>query len=144
MADITSANSVLSIGAVGLFTIPQQLLGFGTDDAYSMADVDTSEVYIGVDGIMSYGWVPQIKAMKIHMQADSPSIGFWETIYNTQEAAQAPVALFGTLRQPSILRAYTLAIGVMSGYKPIADAKKVLQPRDFSIKWQVTAGRATL
>ena len=26
--------------------------------------------------------------------------------------------------------------GVLSGYKPISDAKKVLQPRKFSITWE--------
>lgn len=140
MGTITSANSVLMIGVAGLFGTAQQLQGFGADDAYSMPEVETSEVVMGVDGIASSGYVPQLKTMNVVLQADSASIDFFESWYAAQEAAQEAFLAFGTLLQPSISRAYALSVGSLFGYKPVADAKKILQPRPFSIKWQVVLG----
>lgn len=143
MADITSANSVLMLGVTGLFTVPQQLQGFSQDDMYEMGAVDTKEVVIGVDGILSAGYIPQIKVMGVTLQADSASNTFFESIYASEEAAKAPFFMFGVINQPSINRVYTLTNGVLKNYKPLADAKKTLQPRKFEIHWQVTLGAPT-
>ncbi len=137
---LTSANSTLFLGVVGLYTVPQQLQGFGTDDAYSMDAVDNSEVLMGVDAIQSAGWVPQSKTMHITLQADSPSNTFFEAWYAAQEAAQEIFKAFGTLTQPGVKRTYALVNGVLSSYTPLAEAKKILQPRKFQIRWQTTIG----
>ena len=136
---ITSANSVLLVGVTGLYTA-QQLQGFGADDAYSMPVVTNAEVLMGVDGVMSSGYVPQIKEMDITLQADSDSNTFFESWYAAQEAAQEIYKAFGTILQPSLGRTYTLTNGVLCNYSPIADAKKILQPRKFQIKWNVVVG----
>ncbi len=143
MADITSANSILSLGVASLFTTPQPLAGFAQDDAYSMPSVETSENYIGVDGIKSSGYTPQLKEMEITLQADSPSVPFFEAWYAAQEASLSQLGAFGTLDQPSIGRTYVLTNGSLKGYTPIAAAKKVLQPRKFSIVFQAALGAPT-
>ena len=140
MADITSANSVLMIGVNSLYPVPQQLQGFGQDDAYSMESVENKEVQMGVDGNMSAGWIPQIKTMSVTLQADSPSNIFFEAWYAAEEAAQSAYFSFGTLVQPAVSRTYILTNGVLSNYTPLAEAKKVLQPRKFQIKWNVVLG----
>lgn len=140
MADITSANSTLFLGVANLFAVPQQLQGFATDDMYSMANVDTKEVMMGADGILSAGYIPQIKILEVTLQADSASNTFFETVYAAEEAAQAPFFFFGNINQSSVGRNYTLTNGVMKNYSPMADAKKVLQPRKFEIHFQVTLG----
>ena len=144
MPNITSANSVLLIGVTGLFAVPQQLQGFGSDDAYEMPDVESAEVKMGVDGIMSFGWIPQIKPMNITLQADSPSMSFFEAWYTAQESNLNAFTAFGTLRQPAINRSYTLINGVLSGYSPLASGKKTLDARKFSIKWNIAQGVPTL
>lgn len=143
MADITSANSVLTLGVTNLFTVPQQLVGFAADDMYSMANVDIKEVVIGVDGRLSAGWIPQIKILEITLQADSPSTTFFESVYAAEQAAQAPFFFFGAINQPSVSKIYTLTNGVMKSYSPLADAKKVLQSRKFEIHFQLTIGAPT-
>jgi hypothetical protein len=143
MADITSANSVLMLGVAGLFTVPQQLQGFAQDDMYSMAAVDNKEVQIGADGILSAGWIPQIKVLSITLQADSASNTFFESVYAAEEAAKAPFFFFGVINQPAVSKLYTLTNGVMKSYSPLADAKKILQPRKFEIHFQVTIGAPT-
>lgn len=140
MADITSSNSTLFLGVTSFFTVPQQIAGFATDDMYSMAAVDTKEIMLGADGILSAGWIPQIKILEITLQADSPSNTFFESVYAAEEAAKAPFFFFGNINQPAISRNYTLVNGAMKNYKPLADAKKVLQPRRFEIHFQVALG----
>ncbi len=140
MADITSANSVLTIGIASLFVVPTQLQGFSQDDAYSMGTVETTENFIGVDGVKSSGYIPQLKTMEITLQADSPSISFFEAWYAAQEAAQEPLVAFGALDQPSVGLSYVLTNGTLKDYTPFAQAKKVLQPRKFSIVFQATLG----
>ena len=138
---ITSANSVLLISVPGIFNTPQQLQGFGADDAYSMSLVTNAEVVIGVDAIMSAGWLPQIKEMDVTLQADSDSNTFFETWYQAEEQAQEKFKATATIMQPSVGRTYTLTNGVLSMYAPISDAKKVLQARKFQIKWNVVLGQ---
>lgn len=140
MADITSANSTLILGVTNLFTVPQALSGFATDDMFSMSNVDTKEVMMGADGILSAGYIPQIKVLEITLQADSASNTFFESVYASEEAAQAPYFFFGNINQPSVSRNYTLTNGVMKNYSPMAGAKRVLQPRKFEIHFQVTLG----
>lgn len=140
MSSITSANSVLLLGVVGLFAVPQQLQGFGADDAFSIDPVDISETVMGVDGKMSSGWIPQIKVMNVTLQADSASNTFFEAWYAAQEAARETYAAFGTIVQPSVGKAYALTNGVLSNFSPMADSKKVLQARKFQIKWQSVVG----
>jgi len=137
---ITSANSTLFLGVTGLFTVPQQLQGFGADDAYSMEAVENAEVIMGVDGTMSSGWVPQIKTMNITLQADSASNTFFEAWYAAQEAAREIFPAFGNVTQPGVKKTYPLINGVLSNYTPLSESKKVLQPRKFQIKWQVVLG----
>ena len=120
--DITSANSTLIIGITGLYPVPQQLAGFAQDDAYSMADVTNAEVLMGVDAIMSAGWIPQIKEMGVSLQADSLSNTFFEAWYAAEEAAKSKFFAFATIQQPSVGKVYALLNGVLSGYSPYADA----------------------
>jgi len=140
MADITSSNSVLTIGVFALFPTPQQLQGFAQDDAYSMSSIEVSENMIGVDGVKSSGFIPTLKEMEITLQADSPSNDFFEAWFNAQESGQSQMIAFGTLSQPSVGKSYSLSNGTLKGYSPIAAAKKVLQPRKFSIVWQNISG----
>lgn len=140
MSDITSSNSVLTIGVTDLFPTPVQLQGFAQDDAYSISTIETSENMVGVDGIKSSGFLPTLKEMEVTLQADSPSIGFFEAWFNAQENSQSQLPAFGTLLQPSVGLSYALTNGTLKGFTPIAQAKKVLQPRRFSIVWQGVSG----
>lgn len=137
---ITSANSVLVLGVNSLFPVPQQMQGFAADDAYSVDAVDNAEVVLGVDGVVSSGWIPQIKVMNVMLQADSPGNDFFDAWYAAEEAQKEVLKAFGVLEQPSIGRTYVLTNGVLSGFSPFADGKKILAPRKFQIKWNTILG----
>src|SRR5487761_2554028 len=74
MADITRANATLVLTVPAVFSTPQVLYGFATDDAFATEAVTVAETMKGVDGIMSFGFLPFITPMALTFQADSPSI----------------------------------------------------------------------
>jgi hypothetical protein len=138
--NITSANSVLALGVASLFPTPQQLQGFSADDMYSVDAVDVTESVMGVDGRKSAGYIPQIKTMNVMLQADSDSNTFFEAIYAAQEAAKTVYVLNGIATQSSVGKVYALTNGTIKNYTPLADAKKTLQPRKFTIEWESIIG----
>jgi hypothetical protein len=91
---------------------------------------------MGVDGKMSSGYVPTQKVMTITFQPDSPSISKFEYLIAATKAAKDTFNLSGTIALSSIGRAYALTNGVLTNYKPLPDAKKVLQPVTYKITWQ--------
>lgn len=136
--DITSANSQYSIVVPEVFTIPQTLQGYATDDAFSTPEVDTAEVMLGVDGKMSSAFIPFVIQQEIVFQADSPSI---TEVFETWIAANIGaktnyLATNGIIILPAISKQYTLVNGVLSKITPIPQAKKALQPQKYQITWE--------
>ena len=142
MSSISSANAVFMLGVTGLFAAPQQLQGFDVDDAFDAEGLDAAETKIGIDGIVSAGFVYTIAPTTIALQADSPSVSLFEAWYTAERAAQDKYFAFGQILLPSIGRSYTLVNGVLKKYTPFSSAKKMLQPRSFTIDWESIIGAA--
>ena len=134
--DITSANAVFLMSVPLILPVPQQLQGFAADDIFDMDDVDSTDVMMGVDGILSGGMIYAPKPQNIALQADSPSMSFFEAWYQMQQGNAAAYAAQGNITFTAIGRSYQLLTGFLTRYKPMADAKKVLQPRKFRVTWQ--------
>jgi hypothetical protein len=134
--DITSANAVFIISVPLLLPVPQQLQGFAVDDIFDVDDVDSTDVMMGVDGILSGGMIFAPKSMNVALQADSPSMSFFDGWYQGQQAATAAFAAQASVTFTAIGTTYALLTGFLTRYKPMPDAKKVLQPRKFRITWQ--------
>lgn len=133
---ITSANSVFMLSFGSLFPIPQKLEGYSADDSFMIDDVEIAQTLMGVDGKLSAGYVPSPKVMTITFQADSPSIAKFEFLIAAMKAAKDTFELNGTIALSGIGRAYSLTKGILTNYKPLPDAKKVLQPVSYKITWQ--------
>lgn len=140
MASITSANAIFMLAIGTVFPVPQMLQGFATDDAFSTEAVDVAEVKMGVDGILSAGFVFQPIKQGIVLQADSPSVLMFDAWYAAQKAQRDVYFANAVVRLPSIARSYTLINGVMTSYMPIADSKKTLDPLKYAITWQSVVG----
>jgi hypothetical protein len=140
MASITSANSIYMLAVTGLFTVPQQLQGYDVDDAFATEAIDTAEVKVGVDGILSSGFIFVPSPQTITLQADSSSITLFEAWRAAEVAAKEKYFASGIISLPSLSRKYTLLNGVLTSYVPISDVKKVVQPRKFGITWESITG----
>ena len=76
---ITSANAVLTLAIAQLFPVPQQLQGFGVDDVYDVPQIKSVEVMMGVDGVLSAGFVYVQIPQHITLQGDSASNLIFDT-----------------------------------------------------------------
>lgn len=139
MGSITSANAVLMLSVPPLFPIPQQIQGFATDDIYDIPQIKSVEVLMGVDGVLSAGFVYVQIVQTITLQADSASNSFFDTWWTQMQAAQDAYAANGLIRLPSIATKFAQTNGYLTGYKPAPAAKKVLQPRTYEVTWESIA-----
>lgn len=133
---LTSANAVFLLGINGLFATPVQLQGFAAEDIFDAEGVDTAETVMGVDGKLSAGWVPSIKKIGISIQADSDTIDFFEQWYAAQVAVRETYFGFGSIYLRATQKKYNLVRVVLRNYKPLPDAKKILQSRKFMLDCQ--------
>lgn len=135
MANITSADAVFVI-TVPELAIVHQVQGFAADAAFDVGEQDIVQNLLGVDGVKSTGWIPQMYTQAIHLQADSPSISIFDTVYQFQNTNRTFYSISGTITYNATGKSYALRNGSLTSYKPLPDAKTVLQPQDFSIVWE--------
>lgn len=133
---ITSANSVFSITVPGVFNTPVLLEGYAADDAFSADAVQKAEVVMGVDGLLSAGFIFSPIKIKVKLAADSPSILFFDTWNSIQQSVRELFFANALIVMPGTEEAYSLFKGVLSNFKPMPDAKKVLQAREFELIFQ--------
>jgi hypothetical protein len=133
---ITSANSIFTIAALSLFPIPVALQGYATDKAFATEALELAETLMGVDGVMSAGYVPNPVKQTITLQADSPSKIVFDTIIEATKAQQDIFWLSGAIVLPSTGEVYVMSRGTITTVKQIPDAQKMLQPVDYVVTWQ--------
>lgn len=138
MGSVTAADLVvtLSIPLLQGLAGPVQIQGFATDEVTDIPSLKSAETMMGVDGILSAGFVfvpiPQTYAL----QADSASNAFFDAWWAQMQSTKSNYLALGMVKQPSISMKYIMNGGVLTGYKPMANAKRLLQPRSFEITWQ--------
>lgn len=136
MPDITSANAILTFAVPDYLPTPQQIQGFSTDDIFTTTRVTPVETMMGVDGLLSAGFLFTEKKMEITLMASSGSTSFFDQLQAGQEAAVQAFSITGIITLPSLGLSYNLVNGYLTGYPPISDARKVLQPLKYEITWQ--------
>lgn len=132
---LTAANSIITLSQATLFTTPVQLQDFAADDVTSMEGARTLEHQMGVDGVLTFGFVWVERMQEISLKGSSPSNDFFDTINTQQEAAQDVYPLSGTLILPSLGRMWNLINGGLELYPPIPAVRKTVQPRRYRIVW---------
>lgn len=133
---ITSADAILTMSQPILFPTPQQIANFATDDIYDTDAIRTLEAQMGVDGVLSFGFVFVPVLQNYTLMADSPSVEFFDTVYTQQRAAKTTYPLTGVIILPSLGKKYLMSNGGLSNYKVAPDAKRVLQAQKFQITWE--------
>lgn len=136
MGSITSANAIYQLSIVLVYPIPQQLQGFSTDDIFGTDPLESAQVQMGVDGVLSAGFVFVEVKQNITLQADSPSNDVFDNWYAAQQLIKDTYRATGLIMLTAIGKKWNMLNGVLTMYPPIPDAKKVLQPRRFGITWE--------
>jgi hypothetical protein len=133
---ITAANAQYIIMIPELFPAPQALQGYAADDVFSTDPIKTVEVSMGIDGLMSAGFVFIEIAQNIMLQANSPSVFLFDQWYQAMISKKDIMFAQGTVLLESIRSNYAMRNGVLTNYLPMPDAGKVLKPRRFTITWE--------
>ena len=136
MSTITSANSVFTMTATGLFPVPVQIQGFAMDKAFLVENADRSETKMGVDGKLSFGYVFTERPVTISLQADSASRDFFSILDQATKTAREVIVVNGTLTLPSTGESFTLNRGVLKSMKEFPDAQKTLQSVDYMLTFE--------
>lgn len=127
--DITSANSSAYLYGI-LFPAGLKFENFSTDGAWSSDNYETVEHRMGVDGHMAAGYTPVEKDITFTFEANSPSLDGLDLLWQTTEVSKTP--MFGSIviTCPSINKTFTLVNCILTSYKLIPNAEKVLAPRE--------------
>jgi hypothetical protein len=137
---ITSANTIFAIAVAGVIPAPVQLQGFTADDVFDIDQLEVGVTTMGVDGILSAGFVFNPVKQTVTLQADSDSNVLFETWYAAEKAQQDKFFANGTVVFKSVGRSYVLTKGALVTYSPAANPGKTLKPRSFAIEWQAIDG----
>jgi hypothetical protein len=132
---ITSANALLFLSISNLYTTPQQIQQFSADDIYDMPSIRSSEVSMGIDGVLSGGFVYVAIPQTFMLQANSPSNAIFEAWWTAQQVAEDVYIANGSITLNSLGEKWTQTRGFLTGYTPAPRAAKILQPRRYEITW---------
>lgn len=129
--DITSANASAYL-YMALFPAGLKFEQFSTDGAWTQDNYEIVEHRMGVDGKMAAGYTPVEKEITFQLEANSPTLDGLDLLMQTMEVSKNP--MFGdiVITVPSLGRTYTLTNCLLTGYKLIPNAEKVLAPREAS------------
>jgi hypothetical protein len=143
LGTITGASAIYTISIQTIFPTPQQLQGFAADDVFTSEPIAAAEVLMGVDGVLSSGFVYVPFRQTIALQADSASNLIFEQWWLANQTARENYAATGIIILPTISEQYSLTSGYLTSYPFTADTKKLLQPRRYQITWQLVSPSPT-
>jgi hypothetical protein len=136
MGTITSANATIILTVPGVLSSGVALGQWAADDMFTSDSVAATEVVMGVDGHQSLGWLPHPVKIKFKFAADSYSIAYFDQWYYAQVQNQDAIAGGMVITMPGNGAKYNCTNGGLVNYKPIPDAKKMLEAQEFEISFE--------
>lgn len=136
MASITGATAIVMFTVPGLFDLPQQLQGFAADDVFGTDPIESVETLMGVDGKLSMGFVYVPIRQQYSLQADSPSVAFFDTWWLAMQQLRDVLPANALVTLPALGKKWTMINGGLTNYKPMGDAKKLVGPQQFAVTWE--------
>ncbi|HWT35072.1 MAG TPA: hypothetical protein VN289_02275 [Paraburkholderia sp.] len=124
---LTVANSTITQTVEALYTSAQRIQGYAADDAFDFSEIENGEYSMGIDGKLSAGFVFNAIPFTLTLQADSPSIGIYENVWQYEVTNRTKLTNQLTVSLPAVGKRYELKDGFMQSYKA-PSGKKILQP----------------
>lgn len=140
MSTITSANSSFAIVVPGVYSAPQSIQGYATDDAFATEAIEKVETMMGIDGKLSAGYIFNPYKMTITLQSDSGSFDVFTNWQLAQDAVREVISASATIVIPSIGYRFAMSNGYLSRFQAMPEAKKTLAPLKFEITWEKIVG----
>lgn len=142
--DITSANAVFTLSIPGVLGADVIIQGFAVDDMFASEVAESSEARMGADGRLSAGFTPYPVKMPVRLQPDSDSVDVFEQWDSVNKQLKTSNVAQGNIDYFSVGKVYTLTNGYLTRVTPFASAKKVLEPTEWEITWELTTVSPTV
>jgi hypothetical protein len=133
---ITAANAIIMLTIPGLFDQPFQLQQFAADNVFGVEPIEAAETAMGVDGVLTGGFINVPTRQTFYLMADSPANFFFDQWFQQQKAQQDTLIASGTETLRSLRTKYSMTRGFLTSYQPISDAQRTLKERKHTITWQ--------
>lgn len=133
---ITAANSTFYLTVTGLYNSPVKIEGYSTDAMVGAEAISPVVAEMGVDGHLSFGWVPTSKAVTVTLAADSPSRQTMDDWVTYQDAKGEVMVCSAEFSLPGIGRKYIGTRGAITSAPPMPGANKTLQPTAYTITFE--------
>lgn len=143
MGNITAANAVYILTIPNVLLAPAQLQGFAADDIFDTEPLEAAETLMGVDGVLSAGFVFVPVNQSITLQADSASNAVFDAWWTQEQANKTKFAASGQIKLTGIGTKWALTNGFLVTYPVIPNAGRTLKPRKFMIRWQTAFPQAS-
>ena len=127
--DITSANASVYLFAA-LFPAGLKFENFSADSAWASDNYETVEHRMGVDGHMAAGYTPVEKTITFTLEANSPTLDGLDLLLQTTEVSKTPIFGQMVITLPSLKRTFTLVNCILTSFKLLPNADRVLAPRE--------------
>lgn len=127
--DITSANASVYLFA-SLFPAGLKFENFSADSAWTSDNYETVEHRMGVDGHMAAGYTPVEKTITFTLEANSPTLDGLDLLLQTTEVSKTPIFGQMVITLPSLKRTFTLVNCILTSFKLLPNADRVLAPRE--------------
>ena len=127
--DITSANASVYLFA-SLFPAGLKFENFSADSAWASENYETVEHRMGVDGHMAAGYTPVEKTITFTFEANSPTLDGLDLLLQTTEVSKTPIFGQMVITLPSLKRTFTLVNCILTSFKLLPNADRVLAPRE--------------
>jgi hypothetical protein len=134
---ITSVNATYMLAISGLFDAPVALQQFSAEDIFTTGALAATETSMGLDGVLSGGFVNVPVVQNISLQANSPSNDLFEQWHEQQQQAQDVYIANAIVVLKAIGKKYAMSRGFLTSYPPIADAARTLRLRRYAITWNI-------
>lgn len=132
---ITSSSATFLLTVSSLYPQGINLIGFGVDDAFVAEMADAAETQVGVDGYGVMGYRPREIPMSIRFLASSPSIVIFENWLAQEDVLNDKLPASAIITMPSVGRKYACAYGALMRVSTMAEARRVLQNREWRVNW---------
>lgn len=141
---ITSANAVYmltvaNVNGDSLFGAPQALQQFSAEDIFTTGPLASAETVMGLDGVLSAGFVFVPVVQNITLQANSPSNDVFDQWWQQQQIAKEVYIADATVVLPALQQKWAMSRGFLTSYPPIADAARTLRPRRYAVTWNAVS-----
>lgn len=133
---LTSANSIFTLTAAGIFPVPQQLQGYAVDKAFAADALVLAETKMGVDGKLSAGYTPTPVKMTVSLQADSDSNTIFMAVTQAIKTTREVFPITAHITLPATGEVYTCNRGFLTVSKQMPDAMKVLGEKEYEIVFE--------